>query len=253
MPNLHINADYHTHTIFSHGKTSIEQNVERAKELNLKAVAITDHGFNQPFAGVNPKSFEKMQKIVADIKAKEKDIDILLGVEANLMNLDGRIDLTCEQFELMDIVLCGYHLTATQRRIKPLITTVIPAILGNMNICSENQKQKNTKAFVNMIKNYKIDVLTHPGFNLLVDYTEIGKVCADYGTYVEISSRHEVPNEKGLEELIKTDCKFIANSDAHKLEQIGQCEYALNLIEKYKLQDRVANINNNQIILRSKS
>lgn len=253
MEKLRINGDYHTHTIFSHGKGTIEENVERAKQLNLEAVAITDHGFNQPFAGVNPKSFSKMQKIVEDLKAKEKQIKIYLGVEANLMNLDGQIDLTKEQEEMMDIILCGYHITATQRKLKPLFTTIPAAMLGNMHYCSKSQLIKNTKAFINMVKNYKVDVVTHPGFNLYVDYSELGKVCADYGTYVEISSRHNVPDEKGLEELLKTECKFIVNSDAHKLEQIGNCQYALNLVEKYNIQDRVVNIGNKELKLRSKS
>ena len=249
---LYINADYHTHTIFSHGKGTIEDNVKRAKELNLKAIAITDHGFNQPFAGLTDKSFEKMQKIVEKIKEQEKDIKVLLGVEANLITMDGEVDLTKEQEEMMDIILCGYHLSATKRRIKPLFEMVCPAMLGNMNICSNSQRIKNTRAYVNMIKNYKIDVVTHPGFNLLIDYKELGKVCEDYGTYVEISTRHEVPNRQGLEDLLSTNCRFIVSSDAHKIEEIGKCDYALQLIEEYKIDNRVVNIGDKPIKLRSK-
>ena len=36
--------DYHTHTTFSHGKGSIEDNVKEAVKKGLKAIAITDHG-----------------------------------------------------------------------------------------------------------------------------------------------------------------------------------------------------------------
>ena len=36
--------DYHTHTIFSHGKGTIADNVEAARSKGLKGIAITDHG-----------------------------------------------------------------------------------------------------------------------------------------------------------------------------------------------------------------
>ena len=39
--------DYHTHTTFSHGKGSIEDNVKEAVKKGLKAIAITDHGPGQ--------------------------------------------------------------------------------------------------------------------------------------------------------------------------------------------------------------
>ena len=38
-------GDYHTHTIYSHGKGTIEENVVRALKSGLKEIAITDHGF----------------------------------------------------------------------------------------------------------------------------------------------------------------------------------------------------------------
>ena len=35
--------DHHTHTVYSHGKGSIEDNVKVALSKGLKSVAITDH------------------------------------------------------------------------------------------------------------------------------------------------------------------------------------------------------------------
>ena len=69
--------DYHTHTIFSHGKGTIEQNVQEAIQQNLKAIAITDHGFGQPFAGITPKKFEVMKAQVKELRKKYPQIEIL--------------------------------------------------------------------------------------------------------------------------------------------------------------------------------
>lgn len=248
-----ISGDYHTHTIYSHGKGTIEQNVQEAIKHGLKAIAITDHGFGQPFAGITPKKFEIMKQEVAELRKKYPQIKILLGVEANIIRRDGTIDLTQEQEKEMDIVLAGYHLSATQRRLIPLLNLALPAVLSKAGIYTKGQVKRNTKMFIQTIKNRKIDVITHPGYMLPVDYTELGKVCAEVGTYIEISSRHVVPDEKGLKELIDTGVKFIINSDAHELYQIGHVNYALRLVEQYHIEDRVVNLDSTEFPLRSKS
>ena len=42
MPDYRLKYDFHTHTVFSHGKGTIEQNVMRAREIGLAAIAISD-------------------------------------------------------------------------------------------------------------------------------------------------------------------------------------------------------------------
>ena len=248
-----ISGDFHTHTVFSHGKGTIEQNVQEAIKRGLKAIAITDHGFGQPFAGITPKSFEIMKTQVADLRIKYPEIRILLGVEANIIKKDGTIDLTDEQEKQMDIILAGYHLSATKRTIPSLLSLAVPAVFAQMGVCSKGQKRRNTKTYLDAVKKRKIDVITHPGYLMPIDYVELGKACADLGTYLEISSRHVIPNERGLEELLKTDVKFIINSDAHELYQIGHVNYALRLINQYHIEDRVVNLNSIDFPLRSKS
>ena len=253
MSDLILRGDYHTHTIFSHGKGTIEQNVQEAIKHNLKAIAITDHGFGQPFAGITPKKFEVMKAQVKELRKKYPQIQILLGVEANITRKDGTIDLTDAQAEEMDIILAGYHLSATERRIPSLLSLAVPAVFGNFGICSKGQKRRNTKTYLQAVEKYKIDVITHPGYMMPVNLLDLGNACADKGTLIELSTRHLVPTEEGLEELLKSDVKFIMNSDAHELYQIGQVDYALSLIEKYGIQDRVVNLNDNEMKLRSKS
>ena len=249
----YIKADYHTHTVNSHGKGTIEENVVKAIERGMEVIAITDHGFGQPFAGITPKKFESMKEQVAALREKYKNIKIMLGVEANIINKKGDVDLTEEQIKEMDIILSGYHLTATEWKMPALFNMVCPALLWKMGHISKAQIEKNTKTYLDMLDRYPIDVVTHPGYLLSLDYKTFGKACAELGTYVEISTRHEMPSKEGLLELLDTDCKFIINSDAHELDQIGRVDYALNLIEELKIQDRVVNYNSSEIKLRSKS
>ena len=42
---MEIIADYHTHTVYSHGKGTIEDNVKVAIQKNIKKIGISDHGY----------------------------------------------------------------------------------------------------------------------------------------------------------------------------------------------------------------
>ena len=54
-----LTGDYHTHTPYSHGKNTVEENVAKAKEVGLKQIAITDHGFSHVAFGLRRRQVEK--------------------------------------------------------------------------------------------------------------------------------------------------------------------------------------------------
>ena len=87
-------GDYHTHTVYSHGKGTVEDNVRAAVAAGLKAVAITDHGISGYPDNMNPEDFDSF---MADIRASREahpDIEVLAGVETNILCENGDIDLT---------------------------------------------------------------------------------------------------------------------------------------------------------------
>ena len=53
--------DLHTHTVFSHGKGTIEENVKVAKQKGLTKIAITDHGFEHFYFAVKRKNLSFMK------------------------------------------------------------------------------------------------------------------------------------------------------------------------------------------------
>ena len=60
--------DYHTHTTFSHGKGSIEDNVKVAISKGLKALAISDHGPGHLTYGVKRSALPVMRAEVDRLK-----------------------------------------------------------------------------------------------------------------------------------------------------------------------------------------
>ena len=249
---MNVTADYHSHTTYSHGTGSIADNARVASEKGFDYLAITDHGARQSFVGVKRKIFDKIRADMNNLQKDYHDLKLLFGVEANILGESGDIDVTPEDVDRLDILIAGYHFMAFPYKPNDFFNITCSALARYCLKPTKAQIERQTRMYINAIKKNKIDIITHPGFRLDIDYTQFGKACADYGTYVELSSRHRTPNEKGLEELLLTDCQFILNSDAHKPENVGDCEFAKELIEKYNVpENRIANIDHKTLTLRS--
>lgn len=71
--------DLHTHTIYSHGKGTIEDNVQAAIARGLSHIAITDHGPGHLFYGVKRRDIPRMRKEVDALNEKYPEIKIHQG------------------------------------------------------------------------------------------------------------------------------------------------------------------------------
>ena len=71
-------GDYHTHTIYSHGKGTVEENVRQAIKMGLKEIAITDHGFRHMMYNVSRAQFVSLIEDVKEARIKYPEIKIYL-------------------------------------------------------------------------------------------------------------------------------------------------------------------------------
>ena len=250
---IKITSDFHSHTIYSHGTGTILDNALVAREKGLNALATTDHGVRHPFVGVNRKMFDTIIKDMENVQKKVPEVKLLFGIESNIIGLDGDIDLSDDDIKKMDVVLAGFHLTSYPSKFREYFSFILNGVTHIVCHNTKGQMERNTRAYLNCVKKHPIDILTHSGFRLDIDYKEVGKCCSDYGTYFEISSRHKVPKADYMEELLATDVKFIIDSDAHKPENIGSWEYALDIVNKFNIpEERIVNCNGKIPEFRSK-
>ena len=101
--------DHHTHTVYSHGKGTIEDNVRVAALKGLKSIAITDHGPGHLAFGLRMRDVPKMRTEIEALKIKYPSVEILLGVEANTVRRKPYLDVSPENGRQFDVVLAGYH------------------------------------------------------------------------------------------------------------------------------------------------
>ena len=108
-------GDYHTHTLKSHGKGTILDNAKAAYEKGLSFVGICDHGPALPL-GLAVKREEIFLDSLREAK-KIEFIQVLVGVEANIIDLQGNLDVSDKVLSQLDFVAVGFHYPLRYRNI----------------------------------------------------------------------------------------------------------------------------------------
>jgi putative hydrolase len=104
--------------------------------------------------------------------------------------------------------------------------------------------ERNTKAYINAIKNNPIDAVTHLNFLCPANALEVAKCAADYGTYIELNTKKRHLSDEELCEIAqKTDARFIVNSDAHSAARVGDTKIVEEQLAKIDFpMERIDNI-----------
>ncbi len=218
-----LTGDYHTHTPYSHGKNTVEENVVRAKELGLREIGIADHGFSHVTYGIARK---KMAAYKAECReaAEKYGLNVLVGMEANIRGVDGKTDLEERDYDDFDVYLCGNHIVIWYDKFSDFAMYGCGNLLNNKLRKNPTEKQvaRNTKAYIQTIKNNPIDILTHLNFKCPSNVLEVAKCASDYGTYIELNSKKEHLTDEELGEIAaKTSARFVIDSDAHSASRVG--------------------------------
>ena len=236
---MKILADYHTHTVYSHGKGSIEDNVKVAIEKGIKTLGISDHGYKHIAYGVKMDSIFKMREEIDKLNDKYSEIDILLGMECNILDSYGNIDMNDKVREVLDYVMAGYHFASTPTSIKSILNHC-----NNYLIKNEKSKEYNTKSLINAMKQNNIFIITHPGDKGDVYIEEVAKIAKDTNTRLEINSSHGFLNVEQLNKIKDIGNKFIIGSDAHIPKNVGNFERAINIVKESNIDfSKIENIN----------
>ena len=216
-------GDYHTHTTYSHGKSTIEDNVKKAISLGLKELAITDHGFKHMIYHVRRMDWPYMERDVKTLRQKYPEINLLLGVETNFNSHRGFIDLLPSEISALDVVVCGYHFMVKPDHPRDIFKFFLPNFFQQAFKMKSNKKMfiRNTDMYIKALEKYEIDIVSHPNYGIEIDVVEVAKACKHHGTYFELNGKRISMTDKQLEDVTATGVEFVGNSDAHKIEDVG--------------------------------
>lgn len=240
---MKIFADYHTHTVYSHGVGTIRENVESALKKGLREIAICDHGTGHFAFGVKKKNISKMRTEIDKLNEEYKDIKILMGLECNIISYNGDIDIDDETLKYLDILLVGFHFGAKFKTLKDTYRAYISNKLGRISKrIARKIRDLNTEAVIKAINKYDIDLITHPGAKVDIDSKRLAKAAAKRNTALEINSSHGHLTVEYIKIAMEEDVKFILSSDAHSPENVGNVKDAMKrAIEAGLDVDRIIN------------
>jgi len=231
-----LTADYHTHTPYSHGKGTVYENALAAKKAGLKEIGITDHGFNHLLFGLKRKLLGDLRKEIEDAE-RLTGVKVLMGMESNLISVDGDTDMKESDLENFDIYLCGIHEVLKYKSFKDFRNIMLKNYTAYKfgKRPSDKVISNTTKAYINAIKNNPIDILTHINYKCYCDIKEVAKCCADYGTYVEINTKKRHVSAEELNLMASTGVKFVIDSDAHSPDRVGDIKLAEEILSEAEI------------------
>ena len=239
-----LTADYHTHTPYSHGKSTVLENARAAKRMGLKQIAITDHGFNHLLFGLKRKRLGDLRAECIEAE-KLTGVQVLLGMESNLISLGGETDMKESDLRFFDIYLAGIHEVLRYKSFSDMYNIMVKnyAAYKFGKRPSDKVIQATTSAYINTVKNNPIDILTHINYKCYCDLEEVAKCCADYGTYIEINTKKRHVSAEELNLMASTGVKFVIDSDAHSADRVGDMKIAEELLKEADIPlESIANI-----------
>ena len=167
---------------------------------------------------------------VNKLNEKYPNIEILLGMECNILDSYGNIDINDKIVENCDYIMAGYHFASTPTSLKSMLNHC-----NNYMIKSEKSKEYNTNSIINAMKNNDIFIITHPGDKGDVYIEEIAKVAKCTDTRLEINSSHGFLNSNQLVKIKDIGNKFIIGSDAHIPKNVGNFDLAMKIVKESNL------------------
>lgn len=208
--------DLHTHTIASgHAYNTILEMSQAAREKGLELLGITEHG---------PAMKGSCQTIYfQNVKVLPRErfgVTTLFGVELNILDEDGRVDLPEELLPAMDVCVASLHIPC------------LPPM----------SREENTRAYINAMKNPYVNIIGHPDDpRYPIDLRAVVEAAKENHVLLEMNNSSLAPTsfrkattEGYLEflDLCKAyDQPIVMDSDAHVDVDVGKHGYVADILK----------------------
>ncbi len=216
--------DSHTHTIASgHAYSTMNDMIAAAKEKGLSLLAITEHAPDMP--GTCPPFYFNNLKVVPK---KYGDLWVLQGVELNILNRNGDVDLPQNAIKNLDVVIASIHPPCYH----------------------EEDDSAHIEAYLNVMKNPYINIIGHPDDGRYpIDYRVLVQAAREHHKLLEVNSSSLSPTsfrqnaEENYREMLalcrEYEVPVIVDSDAHVDVSVGDHARAWNLIREEKFPEEL--------------
>ena len=205
---MKILAETHTHTnACSHAYNSLYEMVRGAKERGMELIAITDHAPAIPDA---PHEWHFLN--MKALPRKMEGIYVLGGAEANIINMEGGLDLPQEILKKLDLVIASIH--------SPCL--------------APGTVEEHTNTYIKALQNPYVDIIGHcgsPSYSFDIDAVLLEAKKQD--KIIELNSHTFAVRKASAENCLKIakrcaelSVRVVLSTDAHSMYEIGHTEAA---------------------------
>ncbi len=222
---MHIAIDTHTHSLASgHAYSTVAEMAQSARRRGVRGFVLTDHG---PAMGSTHRyHFGNLRILPRHISG----VYFFTGVEANILDRNGGLDLDDAYLERLDFVLAGLH----------------EACLAPSDV------EGNTLALIRALEHPLVDAISHPGNPVYpIDARAVVLAAFANGKAIELnegSFRVRAGSEPNCREIARLCAEIgtlvACGTDAHYKDQVGRFEKLPTLIRASGIQaEQVINRN----------
>lgn len=196
-----IKGDLHSHSTFSDGVNSIQQMAQKADELGVEYLAITDHSPGLIVAnGLKVEDLPKKRKEMEKVQ-KTVQVELLMGTEVDIL-ADGSLDYPEEVLKEFQVVVASVHAGFTK---------------------------DNTQRIIKAMENPYVNIIGHISGRLIgsreaypIDYEALFKAASETNTWIEINSQ---PSRQDLSwdhirQAKQMGVQFVIDTDSHSIETL---------------------------------
>ena len=231
-------SDLHTHSIVSgHAYTTLLENINYCAKKGIKVLGTSEHAPSMP--GAPHYWYFGNLKVVPRVI---NGVTILKGCEANILDIEGSLDMSDEASKNLDYMIASFHEPVFKPR----------------------SREENTLAILNVMDKYdKVEILGHLGNpNYQLNYEAIIKKAKEKDIMIEINNSSLLGssrigsdvNCKKVALLCKEiGTKVILTSDAHINTCIGVFNKGIELLKEIQMLEELVMNDPEKLIAHLKS
>ncbi len=207
-----IQGDLQMHSNYSDGSATIEEMAEYAEGIGHTYIAITDHASHiGVINSMNEEEFIKQMKEIDDVNSKLGGIQILKGIEVDILE-DGKLDMSDDLLSQLDVVVCSIH--------------------SKFDLPQDQQ----TERLIRAMDNKYFDILGHPMDRIIgrrnsieIDFEKIVLAAKERHCVLEINAQ---PQRMDLNDIQAKQTKDLGvllsiDTDAHSTTDLDLMKYGI--------------------------
>jgi putative hydrolase len=220
-----FDEDFHVHSTFSDGASTMAENVRVARERRLRTLCLVDH------VRADTDWLPEFARAVTRYRSVP-GLRVLAGVEAKMLDMAGRLDVPpdLDRTDAIDLVLIADH--QFPGRDGPVHPAVMRAAITGGEVTAGEAIEGLAMATIAALGGTRRGLLAHP-FSLLPKMgldeeqvpaallTEVAAAAVRAGALVEVNEKWRCPAPRTVAALASAGVHLVAGSDSHHCRDIG--------------------------------